>query len=131
MDGRHVSCVISAPAQIVYAYASDPGNLPKWASGLARSEVTREGDALLVDSPMGRVTVTFVPPNDYGVIDHDVRLPAGDVVNNPVRVVEHPDGAEIIFTVRQLDLDAEEFDRDCATVAADLHTLKDLIEQSS
>ena len=79
---------------------------------------------------MGTVTVRFVPPNDYGVIDHDVTLPTGSTVTNPVRVLAHPDGSEVVFTLRQLDLTDEEFDRDAATVAADLARLADLVEQS-
>ena len=92
-------------------------------------EVIRDGDSLLVESPMGQVTVVFTPRNDFGVIDHDVRLPSGEVVNNPVRVVAHPDGAEIIFTIRQLGLTDEEFDRDAAMVEQDLDTLKMIVER--
>lgn len=115
--------------EAVYAYASDPDNLAKWAAGLTQSEVIRDGDSLLVESPMGQVTVVFTPRNDFGVIDHDVRLPSGEVVNNPVRVVAHPDGAEIIFTIRQLGLTDEEFDRDAAMVEQDLDTLKMIVER--
>lgn len=129
MESRHVSAVIAAEPDVVYAFAADPENLPRWASGLAQAEVALEGDLLIVDSPMGRVTVCFAPPNEYGVLDHDVTLPAGAVVSNPLRVVAHPHGAEVVFTVRRLDLTAEEFDRDCATVARDLDRLRELVER--
>jgi hypothetical protein len=36
---------------------------------------------------MGRVTVTFAPRNDFGVLDHDVTLPSGETVYNPLRVI--------------------------------------------
>lgn len=130
MRSKHVSRVIAASPDAVYEFAADPDNLPRWAAGLAQSEVTRVGDGLLVDSPMGQVTVTFVPRNSFGIIDHDVRLPSGQVVNNPVRIIAHPDGAEIVFTIRQLDLTDEEFDHDAASVERDLDTLKRLIEQA-
>ena len=81
--------MVAASPAAVYAVAADPDNLPRWASGLARGEVRRDGDALVVDSPMGRVTVTFVPRNALGVLDHEVRLPSGEVVTNPMRVVAH------------------------------------------
>lgn len=129
MESRHISRVIAVSPEAVYAYASDPDNLAKWAAGLTQSEVIRDGDSLLVESPMGQVTVVFTPRNDFGVIDHDVRLPSGEVVNNPVRVVAHPDGAEIIFTIRQLGLTDEEFDRDAAMVEQDLDTLKMIVER--
>jgi hypothetical protein len=130
MESRHVSTVVHRPAAEVYAYAADPDHLPAWAAGLAGSEVTRDGDTLLVDSPMGRVSVRFVPPNELGVLDHDVTLPTGTVVTNPVRVLAHPDGAEVLFTVRQIELTDEEFATDVATVTADLARLKAILEDS-
>lgn len=70
----------------VYDFAADPLNLPKWAAGLAGSEVERDGDQWFTESPMGRVTFTFAPQNDFGVLDHDVTLPSGEIVYNPLRV---------------------------------------------
>lgn len=127
MISRHVSRVIAASPNAVYEFASDPDNLPRWAAGLARTEVVREGDALVVDSPMGRVTVRFVPRNEYGIVDHDVTLPSGTTVTNPVRVLAHPEGAEIVFTIRQLELTDDEFDRDTRMVEEDLDRLARLL----
>lgn len=124
MRSHHVSRVISASPEAVYEYASNVDNLPRWAAGLAQSEVVREGDVLVVESPMGRVTVRFVERNDLGVLDHDVTLPSGTVVTNPVRVLAHPDGAEVVFTVRQIELTDDEFARDIQLVAADLERLE-------
>ena len=131
MQSRHVSTVIHRPAAEVYAYVAEPDHLVAWASGLAQGELERQGDSLLVDSPMGRVTVRFVARNDLGVLDHDVTLPSGTVVTNPVRVLEHPDGAEVLFTVRQIELDDEELERDVRRVAADLTRLKAILERSA
>ena len=125
---RHVSQVIHRSPATVYDFASDPENLPRWAAGLARSRATVDGDQLLVDSPMGQVAVRFVPRNDLGVLDHDVTLPSGVTVNNPVRVLAHPDGAEVLFTVRQIALTDEEYERDLQIVAGDLKRLKSLME---
>lgn len=124
MKSHHVSRVVAASPDSVYEFARDVENLPRWAAGLARSEVTRDGDALIVESPMGRVRVRFVERNSFGVLDHDVTLPSGTVVTNPVRVLAHPEGAEVIFTVRQIELDDEEFARDIDMVAADLERLE-------
>lgn len=123
MRSHHVSRVISASPDAVYEYASDIDNLPRWAAGLAQAEVVREGDTLFVESPMGRVEVRFVERNRLGVLDHDVTLPSGTVVTNPVRVVAHPEGAEVVFTVRQIELDDDAFARDVAMVEADLERL--------
>lgn len=129
MRSRHISEVIACSPSDVYAFASAPENLPRWAAGLADSDsISRQGDTLLVDSPMGRVTVKVTPRNDYGILDHDVILPSGATVNNPLRVLPHPDGAEVVFTLRQLDLSDAEFDRDAHMVEADLRRLQELLE---
>ncbi|WP_232717787.1 SRPBCC family protein [Gordonia metallireducens] len=126
MRSRHVSTVIGASTEDVYEFISDPDNLPKWAAGLASSEVVRRGDDLLAESPMGTVTVRFVPRNTLGVVDHDVILPNGDTVHNPLRVLPHPDGAEVVFTLRQLSMSDDEFNRDTRMVEEDLARLRAL-----
>lgn len=128
MRSRHISVVINAEPADVYDFVAEPDNLPRWAAGLAKSEVTRRGDELLVESPMGTVTVRFVPRNTLGVVDHEVVLPTGDTVLNPLRVLTHPEGTEVIFTVRQLAMSDDEFDRDSQMVEKDLAQLKSLLE---
>ena len=133
MVGRmssHITVVIHAGRDAVYGIARDPANLPLWAAGLAVGEPEQvDDDALVVDSPMGRVRVVFAPRNDFGVLDHDVTLPSGETVHNPLRVVAHPHGAEIVFALRrQGDASDEDFAKDAAAVRADLHRLKALVE---
>ncbi|WP_299518089.1 SRPBCC family protein [uncultured Serinicoccus sp.] len=131
MRSRHISRVIRADRDRVYDVVADVDNLPAWAQGLASAEVTWDGDDLVVESPMGQVRVRSVPRNELGVADHDVVLPSGTVVTNPLRVLAHPHGSEVVFTVRQIELTDEEFDRDCQTVAADLDRLAQLVEDRS
>jgi hypothetical protein len=79
---------------------------------------------------MGRVSIEFTPDNDFGVLDHFVTLPSGEAVPNPVRVVPNGDGCDVLFTVRRRPgMSADDFARDAATVAADLDTLRKLMEQ--
>src|SRR5206468_1027743 len=101
MESRHVSTVIECAPEVVYEFVSRPENLSRWAAGLAQRDVIREGDVLVADSPLGRVTITFVRRNDLGVVDHDVTLPSGETVYNPLRVLRHPHGSEVVFTLRQ------------------------------
>lgn len=127
MISRHLSVVVPGiTADAVYRFAGDPDNLPSWAAGLA-SGVRRDGELLVVDSPMGKVTVRFAESNAFGILDHEVRLPDGTAVDNPLRVLSHPLGAEVVFTVRQRDLSDEDFDTDCAAVQADLDRLRGLL----
>jgi hypothetical protein len=41
--GQVAGLCILRPAE-AYEFSSDPRNLPRWAAGLARSEVRRDGD---------------------------------------------------------------------------------------
>ncbi|MET8826967.1 SRPBCC family protein [Streptomyces sp. NPDC004610] len=125
----HLSTRIDRSAADVYAFASAPSNVPAWAAGLGRAMEHADG-RWIADSPMGRVEVAFVPVNDYGVLDHDVILPSGEVVHNPVRVIpDGPGASEVIFTLRRRDgMTEEQFRQDAAAVRRDLATLKGVME---
>lgn len=126
---RHLSITIDRPTAEVYDFASDPHNLPRWAAGLAGTMVHRDGDHWATESSLGRITFTFTEPNDLGVLDHDVTLPSGEVVYNPVRVIDHGDGCEVVFTLRQRDgVSDAELEADAAAVTRDLETLKAVVE---
>jgi hypothetical protein len=128
-ESAHVAVSIDRPADDVYAFASDPRNLPRWAAGLARQEVELVDGAWVVESPMGRVTVEFTPSNSFGVLDHRVTLPSGETVDNPVRVIPNAHGCDVVFTVRRrAEMSAEEFAADQEAVATDLATLRDLMQ---
>jgi hypothetical protein len=129
---RHVSRWIEAAPEAVYEFAADPHTWPQWAAGLAENGLRQSADGWVADSPMGEVTVEFAPPNEFGVLDHVVRLPSGEAVYNPLRVI--PGGVrearcEVLFTVRRrAGRTDEEFDADVAAVAADLDALRGLLE---
>ena len=74
---RHVGVWIDAAPEVAYAIAADPEQLPRWASGLAAGGLRQTADGWVADSPMGEVTVEFAPANEYGVLDHVVRLAVG------------------------------------------------------
>ncbi|GAA1259486.1 SRPBCC family protein [Kitasatospora nipponensis] len=127
-ESKHISERINRTATEVYAYASDPTNLPHWASGLG-SSVEQVDGRWFAQSPLGRVGIDFAPHNDYGVLDHDVTLPGGAVVHNPMRVLADGPGSEVVFTLRRMPgMSDEDYARDAATVAADLAALKALLE---
>jgi hypothetical protein len=128
-SSQHISIGINRPMSEVYDFAADPLNLPKWAAGLAGSTVERDGQQWFTESPMGRVTFSFAPRNDFGVLDHDVTLPSGEIVYNPLRVISDGDNCEVVFTLCQRpDMTDEDFQRDAEAVAKDLSTLKSVVE---
>ncbi|CAM5647231.1 hypothetical protein STAFG_5516 [Streptomyces afghaniensis 772] len=127
---RHLGISIDRPAQEVYDYVSDPANVPGWAPGLARSLELVDG-RWVGESPMGRVVVDFTPRNDFGVLDHDVTLPSGETVHNPMRVLTDGPGCEVVFTLRRRPwMSDEDFHRDAEAVTADLTALKRLMERA-
>lgn len=132
MESRHVSIWIDVAPEVVYEFAADPQTWPQWAAGLAEGELRQSADGWVADSPMGVVTVEFAPPNMFGVLDHVVRMPSGEQVYNPLRVVPIGVGepaCEVVFSVRRRPgMTEEEFSADAAAVAADLATLKRLVE---
>ncbi|MEX3648273.1 SRPBCC family protein [Mycolicibacterium porcinum] len=132
MRSRHVSVWIDVAPDAVYSYASDPRQLATWAAGLAEGGLRLTARGWVADSPMGEVTVEFTATNALGVLDHVVRLPSGEAVYNPMRVVPaglNATACEVVFTVRQRPgVTDEQFEADVAAVAADLESLRGLLE---
>ena len=126
---RHVSISIARPPAEVYAFASRPENLPRWATGLAGTIEQRDGE-WLAHSPTGRVRVRFVERNDLGVLDHDVVQESGTTVHVPLRVLPNGSGSEVVLTlVRGPDVSDEQFAADARWVEKDLNQLKALLER--
>jgi len=132
MESRHISVTIDAAPEVVYRFAADPHTWPRWAAGLAEGGLRQDGEDWVADSPMGRVTVEFAPPNEFGVLDHVVHLPTGEAVYNPMRVVPlggDESSCEVVFSLRRRPgMTAAEFEADARAVAADLATLKSLVQ---
>jgi hypothetical protein len=127
-ESRHISVFIARPPLDVYAYASDPANLPHWASGIGDSIEFVDGD-WVVESLAGRMLIAFAAPNALGVLDHVVTMNTGERFYNPMRVIEDGEGSEVIFTLRRGSaMTDDEFETDAATIAADLETLKRILE---
>ncbi|MFG2296038.1 SRPBCC family protein [Streptomyces sp. NPDC048603] len=127
---RHISTHIDRPAADVYAFASNPANLPRWAHGLGTTIEHVDGRWIADSAGPGRVVVAFAPRNEFGVLDHDVTLPTGETVHNPMRVLPDAAGCEVVFTLRRRPGTTEEdFRHDAAAVRTDLTTLKELMER--
>ena len=126
--GRTVSVSVDRAPGVVYAYASDPRNLPAWAPGFAKS-VRDDGDDWVVETADGPVRIAFAPENGFGVLDHRITGDDGLDVLSPMRVIANDDGSEVLFTLFHREgMTDDEFSRDLALVESDLLTLRRLLE---
>lgn len=129
VECRHITIAIARSAQDVYRFTSEPQNVPQWAAGLAGS-IKPDGDTWVAESSMGRIRVRFTPRNEFLVLDHDVTLPSGDTIHNPMRVLPNGDGCEVVFSLfRRPGVSKEAFEEDARAVARDLEALKMRMER--
>lgn len=127
-DVKTIEISIKKPLEQVYQFITNGENLPQWANGLGEA-VERQGDGWVAHGPLGDVMVRFSEPNRLGVADHDVTLPTGQTVHNPMRVIENDEGSTVMFTlVCQPEMTAEELEADARMVEEDLARLKQLLE---
>lgn len=125
-----VSTSIAASPEAVYEYASDPSNLPVWAPGFVQA-IEKRGADWVAQTSLGEVRFRFAPPNDLGVLDHEVDLPSG-TFHNPMRVIPNGPGSEVLFTLLQLPgVSDQEFQKDMDAVRADLDKLRTVLEPRS
>lgn len=125
----HVSVDIACPPAEVYAFTAKPENLSRWAAGLSNNVLTKNGELWETDSPMGKVKIKFSPPNEFGVMDHEVILPSGEINYNPFRVFKNGDRSEVLFTVYRLPrMSDNEYESDVHAVMTDLLKLKSILE---
>jgi uncharacterized protein YndB with AHSA1/START domain len=128
LEARHLTISIRRAPPEVYAFIADPQHLPRWASGLSE-DIHEENGEWIAKSPMGKVRVRFAPPNELGVVDHDVTTPSGETFHNPLRVLPNAGGSEVVFTLlRQPGVSDEAYEKDAKTIEKDLRTLKKLLE---
>lgn len=125
---EHLAVTIDRPADVVYAYASDPSHLAEWAAGLTTALEEVDG-RWLAPTPDGPMEVAFAPANPFGVADHTITFPGGERLTVPLRVVPNGDGCDVVFSLRRPPgMPDDDHARDRAAVQADLDTLKRVLE---
>ena len=127
-ESRTISISIDRDWQEIYEAVWRPEDFPKWASGLSKSSLSRDGDAWRAEGPDGVVRITFTGHNAFGVMDHFVTLDDGNVIYVPLRVIRNGDGAEVLLTLfRQPGMTDAKFAADAEWVMRDLLSLKALV----
>ena len=128
MKSRTLTISIASPPTQVYAFASNPENLPRWATAFCKSVSNVDGE-WIIETAVGPMGLRFCEENEFGVLDHTVRLPDGTEVLSPMRVLPNGEGSEVIFTLfHRPDVTEEQFAEDAKLVEQDLNTLKRVLE---
>ena len=129
LESRTLSITIARPPRQVYEFVSNPENLPRWAAGLGKS-VRKSDVGWIVDTPQGPAQIRFAEKNDFGVLDHYVKLSSGVEVYVPMRVVPNGSGSEVIFTlIKTSEMSDKQFAEDAGMVERDLKALKSVLER--
>jgi hypothetical protein len=129
-EARTVSVTIDRPPKVVYDYLADPAQIPQWSFF---ESIEPAGDGRwTVTGPEGETaTITFAPPNGFGVVDQHVEVGPNEWVHVPLRVVPNGAGSEVLFTAfRQPQYSDADYDADVALVRTDLDRLKQILEGS-
>ena len=124
-----MSVTIHRPADHVYSYVADLGNLPRWSFFESATQVD---GVWRVGTPRGELTLTLAPDNDLGVLDHHVETTDGRTIYIPMRVISNGGDSVVLFTVfRQPEMTDEAYAADIAQVETDLAKLKSLLDSQS
>jgi hypothetical protein len=128
LEARTIGVSVERNWKTLYDAIWRPQDFTRWASGLTRSPLAKEGKRWRTEGPEGPISIRFTGYNPFGVMDHSVYL-AGEVeVYVPMRVVANGAGAEVLFTLfRQPGMSDEKYEADAEWVARDLAALKSLV----
>ena len=84
----------------------------------------------VAETAQGSVTIDLTERNNFGILDHFVKLSSDAVIFVPMRVIKNGEGSEVIFTLFQTaDMPDDKFAEDVKSVKKDLNILKNLVEE--
>jgi hypothetical protein len=127
---KTMSTSIKSDPKTVYDFVSNLENLPRWAPSTFPSIKEVNGE-WVVETPNGRNKAMITEKNNFGILDHHVKLTSGVEVYVPMRVVKNGDGSEVLLTVFQApEMTDDGYAKDIQTVEKDLNHLKTLIEEN-
>lgn len=130
MNSRTINISISSEPQVVYDFVSNLENLPRWAPETFPS-IKEMNEEWVVETQQEKIKVVLAERNNFGILDHYVKLTSGVEIYIPMRVVKNADGSEVMLTVFQTpEMTDEVSTKDVGTVEKDLNHLKVSIEES-
>jgi hypothetical protein len=100
LKSKSLAVSINRDPKTVYEFVFNLENLPKWANEAFQSIKQVKGE-WTAETAQGSAKISLDQRNDFGVLDHDVRLfSLGVEVYVSMRVVQNGiNGSEVIFTL--------------------------------
>jgi hypothetical protein len=127
---RTISVSIKRDPKVVYEFVLNLENFPRWARSTFQSIKQLNGN-WVAETTQGSVTIDLTERNNFGILDHFVKLSSGAVIFVPMRVIKNGEGSEVIFTLFQTaDMPDDKFAEDAKSVKQDLNILKNLVEEA-
>jgi hypothetical protein len=124
-----ISISIGCPLADAYAYLARPANFEAWAAIEPGSFHQRPDGDWEGETPFGFRHFRFTPPNAFGVLDHAIFEPGGEVRYNPMRVTPNDEGTDLTFTFfRREGMDDAQFASAVEWITTDFLALKSLLE---
>ena len=126
---RTISVSIRRDPKVVYEFILNLQNFPRWARSTFQS-INQLNGKWVAETAQGSVTIDLTERNNFGILDHFVKLSSGAVIFVPMRVIKNGEGSEVIFTLFQTaDMPDDKFAEDAKSVKQDLNILKNLVEE--
>jgi len=127
---RTISVSIRRDPKVVYEFILNLENFPRWARSTFQS-INQLNGKWVAETAQGSVTIDLTERNNFGILDHFVKLSSGAVIFVPMRVIKNGEGSEAIFTLFQKeDMPDNKFAEDAKSVKQDLNILKNLVEEA-
>jgi hypothetical protein len=127
LESRTISISIKRSWTDLYEAVWRPESFPKWASGLSKSSLEKDGDRWKAEGPEGTIRIRFTEHNPFGIMDHYVDGGSGSEIYVPLRIIANAKGAEVLLTLfRQPEMSEANFLADIEWVQRDLLALQAL-----
>ena len=93
---RTISVSIRRDPKVVYEFILNLENFPRWARSTFQS-INQLNGKWVAETAQGSVTIDLTERNNFGILDHFVKLSSGAVIFVPMRVIKNGEGSEVIF----------------------------------
>jgi hypothetical protein len=126
---RILTVTVRVPFAETYDFAHRPENFPKWR--LRASSITRTEAGWIADTPDGRALLHFAPENEFGVLDHSIKLAGKSEAYFPLRMVQNGTGTQVeLMLFYRGDSSDDYFEQETHRSKRGLLLLKNILESA-